>query len=463
MRGFFEEAGGAFIKFGQLLALRVDVLPKEYSLEMIDLFDHVPPFSYQEVERVFLYELGVTPDKIFPYFEKEPFASASFGQVHAAKLSDNEKVIVKIQRPDIREKVGVDFFIIDILSFIADLFLKIEALPWREFAKEFKDWTKRELDYQIEAENTQRIYDNVATVPGLDVVIPKTYHRYTTKKILVQEYIDGVPLSRVLKEIKREKLTVEQLRKMGIDIKKAPRIVLTEMMRQYFFDGFFHADPHPGNILLLENGKVGLIDFGIVGEAAPKRQAFMKFIKAGAENKYDQAGYYFLEFAGSDLEQIISSVLPATVSQKQVDDFMASLADHFSQYCKKIETQMKKDLEVMKIDYTIMALQMLKFAQRYQIKLPKQMAVFIKALSIISFLAKEIDYKFYLTDIILHFCKKYPVETIPKKEISVSPYKRINREEAIDRFNNWLAYLLEIDQKLYQLVENYMSSYKFAL
>jgi len=458
LKKFLEDAGGAFIKFGQLLALRVDILPKEYFLELINLYDNVKPFPYPEVEQIINYELGATPDKVFSYFEKKPFASASFGQVHAAKLKD-ESVIVKVQRPQIRSTIGVDFCIIDILSFFADLFFKIEALPWKEFAREFKMWTLKELDYQIEAENAQKIYDNTAKNKNLNIVIPKTYHRFTTKKVLVQEYIDGIPLSRLLRGLKDGRLTPKQLMNMGINIRKVPVTLVTELMREYFFDGFFHADPHPGNILLLEDDKIALIDFGIVGEAAPKRESFMKFVLAGAESKYDKVGYHFLEFAGDSLKQMIGSVLPVNIEQSYLDNFYQLLAGHFADTAKDIEMTMKKDLEVMKIDYTVMFIQMLKYAARYRIKLPKQMIVFIRALSIIGFLGKELDYKFYLTDIILNFCKKYPINSIPRTYVAESLYKRLNREEALDLLNDWFAYLMEIDPKLYQLVNNYISKY----
>ena len=118
VKPFFEEAGGSFIKFGQLLALRVDVLPKEYSLEMLDLLDNVKPFPYTDVTEIFLQELGATPEKIFYDFQKEPFASGSFGQVHAAKLDKHTIVAVKIMRPNIEEMVQADFFVVDILAFL---------------------------------------------------------------------------------------------------------------------------------------------------------------------------------------------------------------------------------------------------------------------------------------------------------------------------------------------------------
>lgn len=466
VKKFFEEAGGAFVKFGQILAMRVDVIPKDFSLELFDLFDNYKPFPYDEVKIIFKNELGVFPERIFKYFEKEPFASASFAQVHGAKLQNGQTVVVKVQRPGVMEKIKVDFFIIDILSIIADLFFKIEALPWREFAKEFRVWTKKELDYQIEAENMDKIYNNLAHNNVTDVTVPKTYHRISTKKILVQDYVDGIPLSRALREIRQGNLNAEKLKKMGIDIKKTPTTMIMELMREYFVDGFFHADPHPGNIMLLKDGKIGLIDFGIVGVSAPKKQPFRKFILAAAKTKYEISkknyedfAYYAFQFSGDKIEQIISSVLPASLNQDKLNGFMKMFVKHFLERFEKVESQIRKDLGVMKIDHTAMMLQMLKFTARYQVKLPKQMVVFVRALSIISFLAKEMDDDFDASGIIIKFFQKYPESQLEKIDSDSSPYRRMNREEAIDALNNWLTYLFETDSSLYQLVNNYVSKY----
>lgn len=466
IKKFFEEAGGAFVKFGQILALRVDVISSNFSLELFDLFDNYQPFSYEEVKRIFKEELGVIPEKIFKYFEKEPFASASFAQVHGAKLLNGQTVVVKIQRPDVLGKITADFVIIDFLSIIADLFFRIEALPWRDFAKEFKSWTIKELDYQRESENMDKIYNNLVFNKNTEVVVPKTYHRISTKKILVQDYIDGVPLTRILKEIRQKNLNSDKLKKIGIDIKKTPVTMVMELLREYFVDGFFHADPHPGNILLLKDGKIGLIDFGIIGESAPKRQIFMKFLLTGAKSKYDKSQkvyedftHYAFQFAGDKIEQMVASVLPATLDQKETDGFMKILVNHFLDYFKKIESQIRKDLGTKKIDHAAMLLQLLRFTSRYQIKLPKEMAVFIRAVSIISFLAKEMDNDFDLSGTVIKFFDKYPENKLLKIDTDAIPYKRINREEATEALNNWLTYLFELDPKLYELVNNYISKY----
>src|SRR3989344_2139876 len=397
LRNFFEEAGGAFIKFGQLLALRVDVLPKEYSLEMINLFDNVKPFPYEDVELTFLQELGATPQKIFKDFQKAPFASASFGQVHGAKLENDHIVAVKILRPGIAGKVNVDFFIIDIFAFFADLFFKIEALPWKEFAKEFKKWTKKELDYRIEAENIQKMHRNTSV--NKNIVMPNVYLHLSTKKILVDDYIEGIPLSRALRGLKDGRLTPEKLKKMGIDIKKIPSIFTQELLRECFMDDIFHADPHPGNILLLKNNKIALLDFGIVGEPVSYNKAsFVKLMKScSAPVNIKQAVYHFANLTSLDLKNIIGSALPASIPPKRVDDIINLLSINFASSISKLAIQNAKDINSMKRDYVSMFLELIKLGQQFKIKLPKEAALFIRTLSMWGFLTRELNFDFRMS------------------------------------------------------------------
>ncbi len=458
IRRFFEDAGGAFIKCGQLLSLRVDVLPDEYMIELINLFDNVKAFSYKDVEEVFLQELGDKPDKIFYDFQKEPFASASFGQVHAAKLTKDHIVAVKVMRPGIEDKVAADFLIIDILAFIGDLFLKIEALPWKEFAQEFKKWTEQELDYRIEFEHAQAMKKNLAKSP--DVIIPEVYSHFSTRRILVEDYIEGYPLSRVLHGLKDGRLTAEKLLKFGIDIKKTPRTLIKELLRQFLFDDIFHADPHPGNILLLKDNKIALIDFGIIGNSIVYNKAsFVKWIEAGAKMDIQEATYHFANYVGDEMRTMIGSALPASIPQEKIEEFMHLIADHFSKLTTSIVNGNRKNLEIMKKDYTVVFLEILNSARKYHIKLPKEMVIFIRTLTIVGFLAKELDYEFKLAEETKKFFEIYPEEVILKDWDQYSPYKRIGHERAIETLNSWLAYLVEVDPDLYMLVQQYFKQY----
>lgn len=462
LRNFFEEAGGAFIKFGQLLALRVDVLPKEYALEMIGLFDNVKPFPYQDVENIFLQELGTTPQKIFKDFQKKPFASASFGQVHGAKLENDHIVAVKVLRPGIEDKVAVDFLLIYILAFFADLFFKIEALPWGEFASEFKKWTKKELDYQIEAENMRKVYKNASV--NKNIVIPRVYSQISTKKILVADYIEGIPLSRVLLGLKDGRLTPEKLKNRGIDIKKVPSVYTQEFLREFFIDDVFHADPHPGNILILEGNRLALLDFGITGKTISyNKAAFVKSITSSlgtaSLEKLKRSIFHFANFSSEELKSIIGSALPANTSEKRLEEIINLLSEHFSETVYRLAAVGKKELEVMKKDYAVYYLEIIKAGQKYKVKLPKEAVLFIRLLSMVGFLSKELNYKYKLSDEVKEFFNIHPEESLLDEDDYAPLFKRINREKAIEKLNSWLSYLIEIDPPLYQLVKEKFKEY----
>lgn len=457
LRNFFEDAGGSFIKFGQLLAVRVDVLPKEYALEMIGLFDNVGPFPYDNVQRIFLQELGATPQKIFKDFQKVPFASASFGQVHGAKLQNDHIVAVKILRPGIEEKVSVDFFIVDILAFIADLFFKVDALPWKEFAKEFKKWTQEELDYHMEAESME-IIRKANTNKNVDM--PKVYPHLSTRRILTEDYIEGIPLSRVLLGIKDGRLTAESLLKRGIDLKIITSVIAQEIFRQFFLGNIFHADPHPGNILILHNNRIALIDFGIVGEKLKyNRLSFVKFMKAASIFDYKKSVYHFINFSGGYLKNMIGSALPASVDQKNVDNFMVLIANYFSAEVEKIGEEKRKTLEMMQDDYTTSFMEILKASRKLKIKLPNEMVLFIRTLTMAGFLMKQLNYYFELAPETRRFFAEHPEDTWLKGNEHTIPYKRVSHEKAIEQLNGWLTYLIETDPNLYHVVKQFIGKH----
>lgn len=458
LRRFFEDASGSFIKLGQLLAMRVDIVPQEYTLELVNLLDNVKPFSYKEVRRIFLQELGATPEKIFKDFQEEPFASASFAQVHGAKLEDDTIVAIKILRPGIEDKVQVDFFIIDILALLADLFYKIGALPWKEFSKEFRKWTLKELDYHIEAENTERA--RLTFTESNYTVIPKIYFRYSTKRILVEEYIEGIHLGRVLRGLRDGRLNREKLLKLGIDIEKTPKTLISEILKQYFFHGFYHADPHPGNIILLPNGKIGMIDFGIIGEKIPGKQtSFIKWLRYDVKLNFKEASYYFADFAGGELKQLIASAFPATVDEGYIDNLMRSLTDHFSKQVENMYFTSLNDINVLKKDFAKLLIEVMRAANKFKIKLPAQAVLFIRALSIFGLLAKELDDTFKIGEEVRIFFEKYYDKITVKDDTAFISYQRINRERALEKLNNWMVYLLEVDPAMYNLVSSYFKRY----
>ena len=277
---------------------------------------------------------------------------------------------------------------------------------------------------------------------------------------MVTEYIEGVHLSRVLRGLKDGRLNYEKLKKMGIDIKKAPRTLAQAIMQQYFFFKVFHADPHPGNIILLPNDKIGLIDFGIIGETLPGNQsALIKVLQGLASRNFKEAVFHLVDFVGEDLRQMLGSALPANVDQKHLDNLMKELTNEYALSVQRKAFENEEKFKDMKKDYAIELLRLIKEAKKYKIKLPNQTVVFVRVLSIIALLAKQLDREFLFFDEIKEFFKKFPENTIPIQSNTTIPYQRLSHERALEKLNTWLAYLIEIDPKTYHIVNNYLKKY----
>ncbi len=458
LKQYFEDAGGSFIKFGQLLALRIEALPDEYSAEMLDLLDNIQPFSYSKVQELFIQELGVSPKEMFKDFESKPFASASFGQVHAAKLADDTVVAVKLLRPGIEEVIEVDFAVIRLLARIADKFFKIEALTWKEFAEEFISWTRQEVDYHIEAENAERLRSGLLKTSKL--VIPRIYFQYSTKRILVEEYLEGMHMNKVLRGIREKKVDHQKMLSLGVDTHRIAPTLIQELMYQYFFPGFFHGDPHPGNIILLPHGKIGLIDFGIVGESvATNQSALIKFLKHITNFEFQEACINFMDIAGLRLKQIITSAFPASTSPEEINCLVAEIA---SQYAKKVGAVILEnatDLKDLKKSYLSTFLDVFKTANKYNLHVPKEVARFTRTIGIIGMMGKQLDVDFVLADEFNQFFKDHEHDQFPSFQANTPQTRRMSREVAIEKLNNWLVYLIEVDPSTFQIVKDSFSKY----
>ena len=254
-RYMIQELGPTFVKFGQIVSSRTTDLPPEWREELEKLQSNVPPFSYKKAEEIIKNELKASPQNLFETFEEEPFAAASTAQVHRATLQDGTQVVVKIQRPNIDVAVRAD------LNVINDLTKRVQRK--QEWAKtmdlyglvdEFGQSILYELNYLNEASNVRLLTRNMAQFET--VHIPTVYTELTTDKILTMEFMPGVKISEV-----------EQIEEAGWDRKQLARDFVQAMIKQALFDGFFHADPHPGNVLVnLETGQIEFLDMGLMGE-----------------------------------------------------------------------------------------------------------------------------------------------------------------------------------------------------
>lgn len=258
IRLILEELGPTFIKLGQFASTRSDVFPNDVIIELERLQDNVPPFSTENAKQIIEQELGSPVSDLFKDFNETPLAAASIGQVHQAVLVSGEKVAIKIQRPHIRETVHTDLEILQNLASLAE-----QRLQWaaryqiKDIIEEFSKSLQAELNYTNEGRNAERIQKQFANDPKIR--IPKIYWDYTTQTVLAMEFIHGAKLNEA-----------DKLEAMDVDGEVLAERIVKSLFHQIFIEGFFHGDPHPGNIMVLSNEEVIYLDFGSVGRLSPE-------------------------------------------------------------------------------------------------------------------------------------------------------------------------------------------------
>jgi len=253
LRTALEELGPTFIKLGQLLSARADLLAPEYIRELEKLQDDVLPFPFEKAAETIQLELGHRVGDIFVRFDPEPLAAASIGQVHRAVLTTGREVAVKIRRPEIEKILATDLEILHDLARLADRHTPFrEMYSLSEMAEEFEHIVTEELDFTREGRHADTFRKNFRDDP--DIYIPAVYWEYTTPKVLTTEYVEGVKLTDQAEILRR-----------GADRRKLARLLTDALLRQILIDGFFHADPHPGNLFALSGDRLMFLDFGIAG------------------------------------------------------------------------------------------------------------------------------------------------------------------------------------------------------
>jgi ubiquinone biosynthesis protein len=252
-----EELGPTFIKFGQIISTRPDLLPPDFIQELSRLQDDVPPEPLELIKACVEEELGQPIEDLFATFDPEPIAAASLGQVHAATLADGQEVIVKVQRPNIERTIDVDLDILYDLARLAQSRTPLgQTYDLVDIAEDFAFTLRGELDYRREGRNADRFRDNFCDEPFL--YIPQVYWDYTTRRVLVLERIYGIKID-----------DVDELDKVGYARQRIAQHSARMITKEILADGFFHADPHPGNFVVMPDEVIGLMDFGMVGHLSP--------------------------------------------------------------------------------------------------------------------------------------------------------------------------------------------------
>ena len=362
LRMAFAELGPSFIKLAQVLSSRPDLITVTYANELKKLQDEVPPFPADAARLIIEEDVRLTMEDIFRSFDETPVAAASIAQVHRATLLDGSEVVVKVQRPDIREQIESD---ISMLSYIARLLDKY--LPESRFfnpvgiVDEFSRTIRRELDFEEEARHCNRFRRNFEGYQG--VYIPKVFARYVTVRVLVMERIDGIRID-----------DVAALTAAGFDGKALAKAGVDAFFKQILEDGFFHADPHPGNIFVMPDGVIAFLDFGIVGRVSDE----LKEIMANT----------FLAIIQKDFDRLIDQYIDLGIVPEHIDlyafrrDFKADLVDFMEPLY---------GLTLQEINFAQYLDTLTHLAIRHNLKIPSDLLLIDKAMLILENIGRQLD------------------------------------------------------------------------
>jgi ubiquinone biosynthesis protein len=358
LRMALEELGPTFIKLGQLLSTRPDFIPTRYLAELTKLQDNVPPFSFAEVEEIFFAETAKKPGELFSRFEEEPIAAASIGQVHQATLKDGQDVVVKVQRPDIEQIIAVDLEILAHLASLAEMYFEeVQGHRPSSIVEEFARTLESEIDYTVELSNIQRFASQFVDNPAIHV--PEVYRELSTQRILTMENIKGVKASRV-----------ERLQEKGMDLRLIAERGCNLIMEQIFVHGFFHADPHPGNIFILPDNVICFIDFGMMG-------------RLSMQNREDFTDL-LLHIIARHERKLTDSVLKLTNHYGEVD--RDALTRDLAEMLDRYLYLPLKELEAGKILY-----QLLELVSRHKIYFKPNLYLMMKAISTVEGVGQMLD------------------------------------------------------------------------
>jgi predicted unusual protein kinase regulating ubiquinone biosynthesis (AarF/ABC1/UbiB family) len=284
-----ERLGPTFVKIGQLLSSRADLLPERYLKPLSRLQDRVKPFPFQDVQFIVEAELRTRINKAFSFFDPEPLAAASLGQVHRAALHDGRPVVVKVQRPNISKQIEEDFAALEEIAQFLNRHTKFgQRYQVVKILEEFENTLSHELDYRREAANLTTVARNLKEFPRIKIPLP--VDDYTTHRILTMEYIEGVKITQL-----------SPLGRLDIDGNALAEELFRAYLKQVLVDGIFHADPHPGNIFLTDDHNIALLDLGMVGHTSPNMQEqLLKLLLAMSEGQSDEAANIAIRVSQQD-------------------------------------------------------------------------------------------------------------------------------------------------------------------
>ncbi len=413
MRLVLEELGPTFIKFGQVMSTRADLIPIELIHELEKLQDSVPPFSGEKAISLVEQELGKPISEVFESISYSPLAAASIAQVHKAILIEGEEVVVKVQRPGIDRTIETDLEIMFHLAMMMEKHVQeMRSLNIVKIVEEFERAIHKELNFAIEASNLERFGNNFQKDPN--IYVPKCYRNFSTKKILTIEYIDGIKISDI-KSIKANDLDCKIIARRGADL----------VSKQIFEFGFFHADPHPGNILVLPENVICFLDYGMMGTLTRTTRELITSMAAGAIHR--------------DIDKIIRNLLRLCETDGEVKTRKLEL-----QITELIDRYFNQSLEQM--DMAALVNDLMKFYPENNLKMPSDLYLLGRSMLLLQGNGEILDPDFNVAVHIEPYLKKMIRERLHIRKIAKDLF--ISSEELLQLMKELPFEIREIIEKV---------------
>lgn len=389
-----EKLGPTFVKFGQILADRPDIISEKLRIELKKLQTRVKPFDHDLAVTMIETELSAPIAHIFKSFDFECIGSASMGQVYKAVLKNGDPVVVKVQRPHIKDKINLDLQILDYIARkISEEYPEFIVMNLEGIVAEFGETLRNELNYFTEASNARRFEEMFADIPYCK--IPKVYEDLSTSKLLVMEYLEGVSPD-----------NIDELYMNGLDPKQVANNGVHVFCKMIFEHGFFHADPHAGNMFILPGNRIGLIDFGMVGVMKPAQMEFLaKFVRA-----MDQKDAVMLT------EAIL--LLNTNTKFRDKEDLEFSLDEMLKKY---------KSVPYDKLKMSQVLDECFKIIRKYGLQIPGSIFLLIKAIATIEKVGLNLDPDISITNIIRPYAKKLVMKQFALPRIGKAVLKSIKK------------------------------------
>ncbi|MDQ1265438.1 MAG: ubiquinone biosynthesis protein [Bacteroidota bacterium] len=411
IRKAIEELGTTFIKLGQIISTRPDLIPPEYINELSKLQDSVPVFSFDSVKKIIYQELGKNIEDIFLEFDANPIAAASIGQVHKAKLKSGTMVVVKVQRPGIRQIIEIDLEILMRLAKLAEK--NVEEFEFHkpvQTLEEFSRTLMKELNYLAEASNIEQFSRYFKDDPN--IVVPKVFREFSSEKALVMEYIDGIKIS-----------DMEQLKSGNYNLKLIAARGAEFIIKQVFVHGFFHADPHPGNIFILKENRICFIDYGMTGRISRKeREDFTSLI---------------MSIISKDEKKTVESILKLTNNYTDIDK--NELEKDFVEFIDRYLFLPMKDLNIGRLLFDLIDI-----LTRHALGFKPHLFLMMKALSCMDEIARALDPDFEVIKHTEPIIEKIQIEKFSPENIS---------SEFIDYGTEMVKFIREFPVEISNLVK----------